>query len=202
MALASPSLYQHIQSITHMHHPFQATDHATLHMVLDFDKAESGPGIIRCQPSLHANKDYQTMGRDKVRLTLYECMVSQDMKCDIEKTIIYKRQALSQNIIQLRKDPNKVNDLNNHELQLALYLSCEPTIEELLERPMSIGKATLHEFILMKLKEATLEFSKALKVSTRKEVIRKENELNELVNSETINSFERIQLLEGEILQH
>ena len=52
----------------------------------------------------------------------------------------------------------------------------------------------------MKLKEATLEFSKTLKVNTRKEELRKENELNNLINSDTINS-ERIQLLENEILQ-
>ena len=80
-------------------------------------------------------------------------------------------------------------------LQLAFYLSCEPTIEELINRPMSISKATLHEFILMKLKEATLKFSKSLKVNTRKEELRKENELNNLINSESLNT-ERIHILE------
>ena len=52
--------------------------------------------------------------------------------------------------------------------QLALYLSCEPTIDELLERPICIGKAILHEFILMKLKEATLEFSNHSKLTIGK----------------------------------
>ena len=110
--MASPSLYRHIKSIAHMHHPFDATDHATLHMVLDFDKAESGPGIFSCQPSLHANKEYQTMIRDKIRQVLYECMVTQDVKCEIEKAVILKRQALSLNIKQLKKDPSKTMNYN------------------------------------------------------------------------------------------
>ena len=106
------------------------------------------------------------MIRDKIRQVLYECMVTQDAKCEIEKAVLKKRQSLSINIKELRKDPSKLKELNNHELQLALYLSCEPTIDELLKRPMSISKATLHEFVLMKRKEATLEFSKSLKVNT------------------------------------
>ena len=93
-------------------------------------------------------------------------MVTQDTKCVIEKAVIFKRQALSIIIKELRKDPSKHRELNNRMLQLAFYLSCEPTIEELINRPMSISKATLHEFILMKLKEATLKFSKSLKVNT------------------------------------
>ena len=45
-----------------------------------------------------------------------------------------------------------------------------------------------------------MEFSKSLKTNTRKDEIRKENELNNLINSDT-NNTERIQLLENEILQ-
>ena len=119
---------------------------------------------------------------------------------NLKRLSLKKRQSLPINIKELRKDPSKTKELKNLELQLALYLSCEPTIDELLKRPMSISKATLHEFVLMKLKEATLEFSKSLKVNTRKDEIRKENELNNLINSDTINT-ERIQLLENEILQ-
>ena len=52
---------------------------------------------------------------------------------------------------------------DNLELQLALYLCFEPTIEDLIARPMSISNATLHEFILMRLKQVTLIFSKSLK---------------------------------------
>ena len=106
--MASPSLYRHIKSVAHKHHPLDATDHATRIMVLDFDKAESGPGIFRCQPSLHANKEYQTMIRDKIRQVLYECMVKHDAKCEIEKAVNQERQALSLNIKELKKDPSKI----------------------------------------------------------------------------------------------
>ena len=50
------------------------------------------------------------------------------IKCEIEKAVLKKRQSLSINIKELRKDPSKFKELNNHELQLAFYLSCEPTI--------------------------------------------------------------------------
>ena len=88
--MASPSLFKHVKSVAHKHHPFDATDHATLIMVLDFDKAESGPGIFRCQPSLHANKEYQTMIRDKIRQVLYECVVTQDAKDETDKAVLKK----------------------------------------------------------------------------------------------------------------
>ena len=77
------------------------------------------------------------MIRDKIRQVLYECMVTQDakgetdkavlkkrqsllIKCEIEKAVLKKRQSLSINIKELRKDPSKLKELNNHELQLAL----------------------------------------------------------------------------------
>ena len=71
--------------------------------------------------------------------------------------------ALKEEIKQLNKDPDKLLDLNNRKIRLALHLSNQPTIEELLKRKMTVSEATLHEFILMKLKEVTLVFDKSLK---------------------------------------
>ena len=61
--------------------------------------------------------------------------------------------ALKSEIKQLSKDPDKLLNLNNRKIRLALHLSNQPTIEELLKRKMTIYDVTLHEFILMKLKE-------------------------------------------------
>ena len=69
--------------------------------------------------------------------------------------------------------PEKHVDLENRKLQLAIYLSCEPTIEELIKRPLTVSKASLHEFILMKLKEVTLDYSKTLKKAIDKDRIPK-----------------------------
>ena len=55
----------------------------------------------------------------------------------------------------------------------ALFLSCEPTIDELIKRPLTVSKASLHEFILMKLKEVTLDYSKTLKKAIDKDRIPK-----------------------------
>ena len=162
VALASPSLYPHIKEIRHKFHTFEATDHATILMILDFDKAEGGPGIFRCKPSLHTNPEYQTLVRDEIRLAIYDCMVSPDPLIEVGRTIISKRKSLQLEIKDLEKDPEKYADLENHKLQLALFLSCEPTIDDLIKRPLTVSKASLHEFILMRLKEVTLDYSKTL----------------------------------------
>ena len=160
VAMASPNLFPYIKDITHKFHPFEATDHSSILMTLDFDKAEGGPGIFRCKPSLHTNPEYQTIIRDEIRLAIYDCMVSPNVLCEVGKTIIKKRRVLQQELKDMEKDSACHNVINNHKLQLALYLSCEPTIEDLIKNPLTVSKAALHEFILMRLKEATLEYSK------------------------------------------
>ena len=98
-------------------------------------------------------------------------------------------------------DPRSRAIFDNLELQLALYLWFEPTIADLIARPMSISNATLHEFILMRLKEVTLVFTKTLEKNTRKETTRLENELTKLIDSDSRDSAEKIRLIEHEILQ-
>ena len=73
-----------------------------------------------------------------------------------------KKKSLQLKINELEKVPEKHADLENHKLQLALFLSCEPTIDDLIKRPLTVSKASLHEFILMRLKEVTLDYSKTL----------------------------------------
>ena len=68
-------------------------------------------------------------------------------------------------------DPRSRSIFDNLELQLALYLSFEPTIADLIARPLSISNATLHEFILMRLKEVTLVFSKTLEKILEKKLL-------------------------------
>ena len=92
--------------------------------------------------------------------SIYDCLL-----CDIELTILKKKKEISKRLKELStaNDPRSRAIFDNLELQLALYLCFEPTIEDLIARPMSISNATLHEFILMRLKQVTLIFSKSLK---------------------------------------
>ena len=76
-------------------------------------------------------------------------------------------------------------DLNNRKIRLALHLSNQPTIEELIKRKMTIDDAILHEFILMRLKEVTLVFDKSLKKNSRKENKKLEDELTRLINCDS-----------------
>ena len=87
----------------------------------------------------------------------------------MEKWINSDIAALKEEIKLINTDPDKFLDLNNRKIRLILHLSNQPTIEELLKRKMTINEATLHEFILMRLKEVTLVFEKSLKKNTRKE---------------------------------
>ena len=84
-------------------------------------------------------------------------------------------------------------------MHLGLILSNEPNIECLIKRPLAVSNATLHEYILMKLKEVTLKFSKTLKNNTKRDTAKLEEELNDLVNSNDPNSAAKIRNLEEEL---
>ena len=68
-----------------------ATDYATLLLTLDFNKSEAGPGIFRCQPSLHTNPEYQVIVRDAIKLAIYDCLIITDVKAEVEIAILKKR---------------------------------------------------------------------------------------------------------------
>ena len=92
-------------------------------------------------------------------------------------------------------------DLNNRKIRLALHLSNQPTIEELIKRKMTIDDATLHEFILMRLKEVTLVFDKSLKKNSRKENKKLEDELTRLINCDSADSAVKISTIEDKLVQ-
>ena len=52
--------------------------------------------------------------------------------------------------------------INSLRLQIALLISKEPSIEELIVLPREVNDSSLLEFILHKMKEVTITFSKAL----------------------------------------
>ena len=161
--MASPSLYHNIKSIEHKAHSWQATDHSTIEIIIDFNKSVGGPGIFRCSPSLHTNLDYQDAIRTAIRNTIYDCLEGYKEIYEVEKMVNNVIADLKKEIKVLEKDPDKLLDLNNRNIRLALLLSNQPSIEELLTRKMTINEATLHEFILMRLKDITLVFDKSLK---------------------------------------
>ena len=93
--MASLSLLNNIKDVTHKAHPYKATDQSTLLITFDFNRSESGPGIFRCQPSLHTNAEYQVIIRDHIKLAIYECLMTIDVKCEIEISILKKREEIS-----------------------------------------------------------------------------------------------------------
>ena len=76
-------------------------------------------------------------------------------------------------------------------IQKAPIISIEPT--------MTISDASLHEFILMEIKEKTLAFSKSNSKERKKETTDLENKLNDLVNSDDPESEAQIIQVEEEL---
>ena len=111
VALASTNLYPFIKEIRHKSHIFDITDHSSIIMILDFNKAEGGPGIFRCKPSLHTSLEYQSLVRDEIRLAIYDCMVAPNTLCEVGKTIIAKRQSTQQEIKAREGNPDKHADI-------------------------------------------------------------------------------------------
>ena len=116
----------------------------------------------------------------------------------MEVEIIRHRQKIEAELNEklAKNDPLDINRINKLQIHLGMILSNEPTLESLIQRPLAVSNATLHEFILMKLKQVTLTFAKTLKNNTKRETAKLEEELNDLVNSNDPNSAEKIRALE------
>ena len=113
---------------------------------------------MQTKPPYQSGIPVISKGWNKVSyLWLYGCT-----KHPVGKAIIATRQSIQQEIKAMEGNPDKHADIEGLRLQLALYLSCEPTIDELILRPLTPSKASLHEYILMRLKEVTLAYSKTL----------------------------------------
>jgi hypothetical protein len=198
IAMASPSLLNHVKEITQKAHHFEATDHSTIKITFDFNNSEGGPGIFRCQSSLHTNPKYKSLIRTSIRLAIYECLLTNNRQSQMEVEIIRHRQKIEAELNDklAKDDPLKINRINKLQIHLGMILSNEPTLESLIQRPLAVSNATLHEFILMKLKQVTLTFAKTLKNNTKRETAKLEEELNDLVNSNDPNSAEKIRALE------
>ena len=152
-------------------------------------------------PSLHTNLDYQDAIRTAIRQSIYDCLEGNKEIYEVERMINNAIAALKKEIKSLEKVPDKLLDLNNRKIRLALLLSNQPTIEELLTRKMTINEATLHEFILMRLKDITLVFDKSLKKNSRKEAKKLEDELTRLINSDSADSVGQIRTIEEKLAQ-
>jgi hypothetical protein len=87
----------------------------------------------------------QTIGNAKLKLTLLD--MGKKKEAELKEKIAHK------------KDPMDINKINKLQMHLGMILRNEPTLECLVQRPLAVSNATLHVFIMMKLKEVTLKFS-------------------------------------------
>ena len=59
----------------HIANRYEVTDHSTLMLKIDFNKAEGGKGVFRCLPALHKDVDYQRLIRNAIKRLLLSNLI-------------------------------------------------------------------------------------------------------------------------------
>ena len=138
------------------------TDHASVVIDLDFTNTSRGKGIFRSPPNAHNDLTYTRLIKNSITKSIFSC-IKQNNKTDLEIALFEARIKLEEELYSLE---TKTPTWNTHTRQntlrhtIAHLLSNEPTNETLINRELTINKPNLLEFILQKMKEDTIIFSK------------------------------------------
>jgi exonuclease III len=163
--LSSPNLIPFINNITHLAHNHLNADHSSIIIDLDFTNTTQGKGIFRCPPNAHKDKHYMKLIKNSIKRAIYTCIESAP-GTELEIGLLEARIKLEEELSSLQnKTPhwNTQNRQNTLQHTIGHLLSNEPTNETLIERPLTIDKPNLLEFILLKIKEDTIIYSKRTK---------------------------------------
>ena len=163
-ALSTPTLANHIIDISHIPHSWEVSDHSTVLVKVDFNRAEKGKGIFRAGVSIHRNMDYQRLIKNTIKMSIF-CCLKHTRLTKLQQALVKARVEMEGRLAALERTPldwPTTDRINSLRLQVALLISKEPSIEELILLPREINDSSLLEFILHKMKEVTITFSKAL----------------------------------------
>ena len=204
--LASPSIIPNIKQISHHAHNFLNTDHSSVIIDIDITNTPRGKGIFRCPPNAHNDIHYQKLIKNSIKRAILSCLVP-TKKSELEICLLETRIKLEEELYSLQtKTPHWNTQTRQDTIKhtIANLLSLEPTNEELINRPLSISKPQILEFILLKIKDDTICYSSRQKANERntdfelKETLQKlisepESEENEILIHETQEQIEKIE---------
>ena len=191
-AFVCPELINYIKSITHKWHPDDVSDHASIEMVIDFENSQKGAGIFRAPAEIHLDPIYQSKIKNEIKLSIITCTLEPPKlglisKTEVETALIETRINLEKVIIALEDNPDPseaiVEKINKLKLTVGILHTTEPTIAELLDRPSELNPRNLHEFVLMKCKVLTMNYSKKMKKKGNPELSKLKQERAQAINS-------------------
>ena len=182
--LSSPSLIPSIKQITHHAHNYLNTDHSSIVLDIDLTNTPRGKGIFRCPPNAHNDILYQKLIKNSIKSAIFSCLIP-TKKSELEIALFESRIKLEEELHSLQ---TKTHFWNTHTRQntlqytIAQLLSHEPTNEALINRPLSISKPQLLEFVLQKIKEDTIVYSTREKTIHNKTETELKATLQELIS--------------------
>ena len=153
--LASDWLSGNATRCTIRHYPWSVTDHSTVTAVFKLETAKKGPGTFRCLPLLETNADYCREVKHTIRNTIIE--VSNKNNIDKADSILTQHRI---NQLTLLYNNNKSSP--KEEEELALLISTQPTLNEILEEGTEIGLDTVLDFTIKKVGNVTKYYQKEL----------------------------------------
>ena len=137
------------------HYPWSVTDHSTVAAVFKLETAKKGPGTFRCLPLLETNADYCREIKHTIRNTIIE--VSNKNNIDKADSILTQHRI---NQLTLLYNNNKSSP--QEEEELAILISTQPTLNEILEEGTEIGLDTVLDFTIKKVGNVTKYYQKEL----------------------------------------
>merc|ERR1719186_1683335 len=108
--------------------------------------------------------DYQRLIKNTIKMSIF-CCLKHTRLTKLQQALVKARVEMEGRLAALERTPldwPTTDRINSLRLQIALLISKEPSIEELILLPREINDSSLLEFILHKMKEVTITFSKAL----------------------------------------
>ena len=152
-----------ITEVKHIANRYEVTDHYTLMLKIDFNKAEGGKCVFRCLLALHKDVDYQRLIRNAIKIILLSNVIRNPIT-KIELANVTTRIAMEEEIKEETTLDWQTNDrLIALRYTVATLLSNEPINEVIINREMAVSKSTLLEMVLMMMKEETITFTKRIK---------------------------------------
>ena len=181
---SSPNLIPNIKQISHHAHNYLNTDHSSTIIDIDLTNTPRGKGIFRCPPNAHNDIAYQKLIKNSIKRAIFGCVIP-SKQSDLELGLFEARIKLEEELHSLQtKTPLWNTQIRQNSLQhtIALLLSQEPTNEALLNRPLTISKPQLLEFILMKMKDDTIVYSSRENATHNNTIHELKNTLQELIS--------------------
>ena len=207
----------------------EVSDHAMVTVRVDFETIDRGHGIFKCPSELHLDVSYQNIIHSTIRKWLIDSQPESEERQRL-KSVFETKLSIEYTLAQLRQEAED-NEVTMGVLQSGAETLAHklPDIDDLVDMATVVSKKALHEFLLVKCKEQTIEFTKKFKLrgnaptinklkakltrvidegGSSEEIMDIESQMRELVDEDIRNQLEYsleiiriLKILQGEVNQ-